>query len=70
MVIAFHPDLNLPRLYIYRGYDQNRADLTSLHHFEALQRNFLNFSENFNLNTLKQLQNVASAVENKKDNKP
>ena len=37
MVIAFHPDLNLPRLYIYRSYDQNKTDLTSLYHFEALQ---------------------------------
>ena len=27
MVIAFHPDLNLPRLYIYRGYDQNREQI-------------------------------------------
>ena len=39
-----------------------------MHHFEALQRNFFNFSENFNLNTLKQFQNAALAVENKKDN--
>ena len=68
IIIAFHPDLNLPQLYIYRSYDQNRTDLTSLHHFEALQRNVLNFCENFNLNTLKQLQNAALAVENKNDN--
>ena len=27
MVIAFHPDLNLLRLYIYRGYDQNREQI-------------------------------------------
>ena len=69
IIIAFHPDLNLPRLYIYRSYDQNRADLTSLHHFEAIQRNFFNFSENFNLNTLKQLEIATLAVENKKDNR-
>ena len=69
ITIAFHPDLKLPRLYIYRSYDQNRADLTSLHHFEAIQQNFFNFSKNFNLTTLKQLETAALAVENKKDNR-
>ena len=39
IIIAFHPDLNLPRLYIYRSYDQSRADLTSLHHFENKKDN-------------------------------
>ena len=68
MVIAFHPELNLPRLFIYRSYDQNKTDLTSLHHFEVIQRNFFNYSENFNLKTLKQLQDAALAVENKKEN--
>ena len=42
--------------------------MTSLHHFDAAQRNFFYFSENFNLKTLKQLQNATLAVENKKDN--
>ena len=42
--------------------------MTSLHHFDAAQRNFFDFSENFNLKTLKQLQNATLAVENKKDN--
>ena len=68
IIIAFHPDLNLPCLYIYRSYDQSNKDLTSLHHFDAAQRNFFYFSENFNLKTLKQLQNATLAVENKKDN--
>ena len=67
MVIAFHPELNLPRLFIYSSYDQNKTDLTSLHHFEVIQRNFFNYSENFNLKTLKQLQDAALAVENKKE---
>ena len=46
MIIAFHPDLNLPRLYIYQSYDQSDQDLTSLHHFDVVQRNFFNFSKN------------------------
>ena len=67
-IIAFHPDLNLPGLYIYRSYNQSDDDLTSLHHFEVVQRFFFYFSENCNLKTLKQLQNTTLAVKNKKDN--
>ena len=67
MITAFHPDLNIPRLYIYRSYDPSDEDLTSLHHFDAVQRNFFNFRENFNIKTLKQLQNATLAVKNKKD---
>ena len=67
MIIAFHPDLNILRLYSYRSYDQSDEDLTSLHHFDAVQRNFLNFCENLNLKTQKQLQNATLAVKNKKD---
>ena len=68
MIIPFHPDLNLPRLYIYRSHDQSKEDLTSLHHFDAVQRNFFNFRENFNMTNLKQLQNATLSVKNKKDN--
>ena len=67
MIIAFHPDLNILRLYSYRSYDQSDEDLTSLHHFDAVQRNFFNFCENLNLKTQKQLQNATLAVKNKKD---
>ena len=66
MIIAFHPDLNIPRLYIYQSYDQSDEDFTSLHHSDVVQRNFFNFSENFNLKTLKKLQNATLAVKNKK----
>ena len=62
MIIAFHPDLNILRLYSYRSYDQSDEDLTSLHHFDAVQINFLNFCENLNLKTQKQLQNATLAV--------
>ena len=41
--------------------------MTSLHHFDVVQRNFFNFSKNFNLKTLKKLQNATLAVKNKKD---
>ena len=68
MIIVLPPDLNLPRLYIYRSYDQSDEDLTSLHHFDVVHRNFFDFSENFNLKTLKQLQNATLAVKKKKDN--
>ena len=66
MIIAFHPDLNIPRLYIYQSYDQSDEDLTSLHHADVVQRHFFNFSENFNLKTLKKLQNATLAVKSKK----
>ena len=33
IVIAFHPDLNIPRLVIFRSYDQTPDKLTSLTHF-------------------------------------
>ena len=66
MIIVLPPDLNLPRLYIYRSYDQSDEDLTSLHHFDVVHRNFFDFSENFNLKTLKQLQNATLAVKKKK----
>ena len=66
MIIVLPPDLNLPRLYIYGSYDQSDEDLTSLHHFDVVHRNFFDFSENFNLKTLKQLQNATLAVKKKK----
>ena len=68
MIIAFHPDLKLPQLYIYRSYDHFDEDLTSLHHFDVAQQIFFDFNKNFNLKTLKQLQNSTLAVKNKKDN--
>ena len=64
MIIAFHLDLNIPCLYIYRSYDQSDEDLTSLHHFDVVQRNFFNFSEDFNLKTLKnsKMQHLQSKI--------
>lgn len=59
IIAAFHPELNIPRLVIYRSYDQNPNELTSLTHFQALQNDFFSSLENFNKTTLKQLENAA-----------
>ena len=56
MVVAFHPDLKIRRLLIFRSYDQNQNALTSLSHFQALEFNFFEDPENFNKTTLKQLE--------------
>ena len=42
--------------------------MTSLYHFDVVQRIFFEFSENFNVKTLKQLKNATLADKNKKDN--
>ena len=68
IIAAFHPELNIPRLVIYRSYDQNPNELTSLTHFQALEYNFFNNSKNFNTTTLKQLENAAFSVLNKEKN--
>ena len=68
IIVAFHPDLNIPRLFIYRSYDQDSSKLTSLIHIDTIQPNFFHFKENFNSKTLFQLKNVALAVEDRKEN--
>lgn len=68
IVAAFHPDLEMPRLYICRSYDQDHAQLTSLVHFDNVQRNFFSDKSNFNPKTLAQLRDAALAVENRKEN--
>ena len=40
MIVAFHPELNIPRICIYRTYDQPADKLTSLSHFETLRYSF------------------------------
>ena len=68
ILAAFQPELNIPRLVIFRSYDQNPNELTSLTHFQALEYNFFNNSKNFNNTTLKQLENAAFLVQNKEKN--
>ena len=41
IVVAFHPDLNFPRLYIYRSYDQTQQQLVSLHTLKLFKITFL-----------------------------
>ena len=40
IIIAFHPDLNLPRMVIYQSYDQSKSQLMSSTHFQAVEYNF------------------------------
>ena len=65
IIVAFHPDLNFPRLYIYRSYDQTQQQLVSTTHFEAIQNNFFADKLNYNKTTYKQLQDAAFAVQNR-----
>ena len=65
IIVAFHPDLKIPRLIIFRSYDQNKNVLTSLSHFEALENNFFKDQENFDRTTLKQLEDAAFSVFNR-----
>ena len=68
IIIAFHPELDIPRLYIYRSYDQTYNQLTSLLHFEIVQNNFFEHKQNFNPKTLEQLKDAAFAVLNREKN--
>ena len=68
IVAAFYPDLELSRLYICRSYNQDHAQLTSLVHFDSVQRNFFSDKSNFNPKTLAQLRDTALAVENRNKN--
>ena len=63
--VAFHPDLNLPHMFIYRAYDQTKSELESMVHFSVVQKDFLNFSESYNLKTLKQLQDAVLLIFNR-----
>ena len=56
MVLAFHPNLKIPRLMIFRSYDQNQNALTSFSHFQALEFDLFEDPKNFSKTTLKQLQ--------------
>ena len=68
MVVAFHPDLKITRLMIFRSYDQNQNVLTSLSQFQTLEFNFFEDPENFNKTTLKQLEAAAFSVQNRDKN--
>ena len=65
MAVAFHPDLKIPRLVIFRNCDQNPNALISLTHFQVLQYDFFDNPENYNKVTLKQLEDAAFFVQNR-----
>ena len=58
MIIAFHPELKLPRLVIYRSYNQNKNEISSLSHFQILITKIKKV-------TLNQLENSSFSVQNK-----
>ena len=69
MVVAFHPKINLPRIVIYRSFDQTENELQSLSHFQILDYDFFNIEKNnFNRILLKQLQDAAYSIFNKEKN--
>ena len=68
MVVAFHPELKIPRLVIFRSYDQNPNALISLMHFQALQYDFSSDTENYNKITLKHLEDATFSVQNREKN--
>ena len=68
MVVAFHPDLNIRRLVIFRSYDQGPNALISLTHFQALGYDFFDKPDNYNKVTLKQLEDAAFSVQNREKN--
>ena len=65
MIVAFHPELNIPRIVIFRGYNQTQVELQSLTHFQILDYNFFNDKDNFNNVKLKQLQDASFCVYNR-----
>ena len=68
MIAAFHPELNIPRIVIFRGYNQTQDELQSLTHFQILDYNFFNDKDNFNNVKLKQLQDASFCVYNREKN--
>ena len=68
MVVAFYPELDIPRICVFRSYDQSTDQLTSLSHFEALQRNFFANTDHYNRVTLKQLEDAAFSVQDSERN--
>ena len=65
MLVAFHPGLKLSHLFTYRAYDQTKDELESMVHFSTIQKDFFNYAENFNMKTLKQLQDTVLSVCNR-----
>ena len=65
IIVAFHKELNLPKLAIFRSFDQGWEDLTGLDHFEAIEENIFRDDFLFNVVILKQLEVAAFGVKNR-----
>ena len=52
IIVAFHPELNLPRLVIYRSYDETINQLNSLVHLDIAKQDFFENEQIFNSKTL------------------
>ena len=68
MIVAFHPELNIPCICIYRSYDQPADILTSLTHFKTLRYSFFSEKDFYNKVTLKQLEDAAFKVQSREKN--
>ena len=68
IIVAFYLELNANiarRIVTLRSYDQKLNALQSFTHFEQLEPCFFANPQNFNMKTLKQLQQASFAVQNK-----
>ena len=68
MVVALYPELDIPRICIFRSYDQHTDQLTSLSHFEVLQCNLFADKDHYNRMTLKQVEDAAFSVLHREKN--
>ena len=68
IVVAFYPDFSLPRINIFRSYDQSFSSIMPLAHFYVLDFIFFDDHKINNKKTLKQLQVAALPVNQKEKN--
>ena len=69
MIIAFHQSINLPRIVIFRSFDQNENELYSLSHFNIIDFDFFNQEKGYyNFTTLRELKSAALNVLQKESN--
>ena len=69
MIITFHQSINLPRIVIFRSFDQNENELYSLSHFNIIDFDFFNQEKGYyNFTTLRELKSAALNVLQKESN--
>ena len=56
IIVAFHRQLSFPKIAIYRGFDQNREEISNMRHFKNKHQSF------FDKITYKQLMDAAEGV--------